>query len=126
MSHALAHQAYGSVQKRTASAKELEITIIKQITRELELVFEADVPSPTDRINAISRNLRMWTIFTADLANKNNPLPDEAKANLISIGEFVRRESMKLLSNNDAVTDLIEINRNLLTSLGAGSPSIVE
>ena len=64
----------------------------------------------------------MWTIFTADLANKNNPLPDEAKATLISIGEFVRRESMKLLSNDDGVKDLIDINRNILTSLGANAP----
>ena len=120
--HALAQQAYGTVQKRTASPQELEITIIKQITRELELVAEAETPDKIERINAISRNLRMWTIFTADVANKNNPLPDEAKATLISIGEFVRRESMKLLSNDEGVTDLIEINQNLLTSLGANAP----
>ncbi len=119
--HALAQQAYGTVQKRTASSQELEITIIKQITRELELVVKAENPEPVDRINAISRNLRMWTIFSADLANKNNPLPDQAKATLISIGEFVRRESMKLLSNDEDVIDLIEINQNLLTSLGANA-----
>lgn len=119
--HALAQQAYGTVQKRTASSEELEITIIKQITRELELVVKAEAPQPIDRINAISRNLRMWTIFTADLANKNNQLPDQAKATLISIGEYVRRESMKLLSNDDDVIDLVEVNQNLLISLGANA-----
>jgi len=122
---ALAQKAYGNVQQRTAGEEEIEIVIIKQITAELESVDAADDPSLALIADAVSRNLRMWTIFATDLASDLNGLPAEARATLISIAGFVHRESMKIFAGAGSIPDLIEVNRNLLVSLG-GSSTISE
>lgn len=116
---ALAQKAYGNVQKRTAGDEQIEISIIRQITAELENVDatgRSDVPLVAD---AVSRNLKMWTIFATDLAGDGNGLPTEARASLISIAGYVHRESMQIFAGKGRIDDLIEVNRNLLVSLGA-------
>lgn len=123
--HALAQKAYGQVQQRTASDKDIEITIIQQITRELEAAADAEDPPISQMVDAVSRNLQLWTIFAADLANPNNTVADQGKAGLISISGFVHRESMKLLSGKGEIEDLIDVNRNLLTSMGKPLPERV-
>lgn len=119
----LAHKAYGQVQQRTAGDKDIEIAIIQQITRELENAADAVDPPVTQMVDAVSRNLQMWTIFATDLANPNNTVADEAKAGLIGISGFVHRETMKILSGKGEIEDLIEVNRNLLKSMGKPLPA---
>jgi len=119
---ALAQKAYGNVQQRTAGEEEIEIVIIKQITAELENADSGDEPDLALIADAVSRNLKMWTIFATDLADAGNGLPGAAKASLISIAGFVHRESMKILSGSGSITDLIDVNRNLVLSLsGSGT-----
>ena len=120
---ALAHRAYGNVQQRTAGDDQIEIAIIKQITAELENVDGNKETGPADLADAVSRNLQMWTIFATDLADPGNSAPDQAKASLISIAGYVHRESRKILAGDGSITDLIDVNRNLLTSLTASTPS---
>jgi len=122
---ALAQKAYGNVQQRTAGEEEIEIVIINQITSQLEQVDASEETDVALVADAVSRNLKMWTIFATDLASSGNALPDEARASLISIAGFVHRESMKIFSGSGSVSDLIEVNRNLLVSLG-GSPNSKE
>lgn len=122
----LAHQAYGQVQKRTSSDKDIEVAIIQQITRELENAADAEDPPITQLVDAVSRNMQLWTIFATDLANPNNSVADEGKASLISISGFVHRESMKLLGGTGEIEDLIEVNRNLLASMGKPLPPRVK
>ena len=119
----LAHQAYGQVQKRRSSDKDIEVAIIQQITRELENAADAEDPPITQLVDAVSRNLQMWTIFAADLANPKNTVADEGKASLISISGFVHRESMKLMGSTGEIVDLLEVNRNLLASMGKSLPA---
>ena len=123
---ALAQQAYGNVQQRTAGDKEIEVALIKQITSALENALESDEFTSASAVDAVSRNLQMWTIFATDLAGADNPLPEEAKASLISIAGYVRRETMKILSGEGDISDLIEVNRNLLTSLAGPEPRVVK
>ena len=119
----LAHQAYGQVQKRTSSDKDIEVAIIQQITRELENAADATDPPITQLVDAVSRNMQLWTIFATDLANPNNTVADEGKAGLIRISGFVYRESMKLLAGKGEIEDLIDVNRNLLASMGKPLPA---
>lgn len=113
----LAQKAYGNVQQRTAGDEELEVTLIRQITSELENVDGKDGVTPALVADAVSRNLQLWTIFATDLADARNGMPDTVKASLISIAGFVHRESMKILAGSGSISDLIDINRNLLISL---------
>lgn len=54
---------------------------------------------------------RLWTAFVQDLAHPDNELPDKLKAQLISIGFWVMRESSRLaLGEHNDLTALIDIN----------------
>lgn len=113
----LAHKAYGDVQQRTASEKEIEHALFTQITQDLELVASQKTPVPTVWADAISRNLQMWTVFATDLMGPQNTLPEETKKGLLFLSEFVRRTSMSIFSGGEGITDLIEINRTIMKGL---------
>ena len=117
----LASKAYGQVEKRTASEKQIELALFQQITQALVDIDRQEKPAPTEWADAIHRNLQLWTTLTVDLAQPDNALPDELKRSLIYISEFVRRHSQQVLAGDAELGDLIEINQNIMGGL-AGQP----
>lgn len=116
----LAHKAYGDIQQRTASDKEIEHALFTQITQDLEQVASQEKPAPTEWADAVSRNLQMWTILATDLMGPGNALPEETKKGLLVLSEFVRRTSMRVLSGGEGLADLIEINQTIMKGLSTG------
>ncbi len=115
----LAAKTYGQVQHRTAGNRDIEYAVFDQITVDLEGVAQANDADPATRIDAISRNLRLWSLLAADLLSEANALPPETKKSLLTLSEFVRREGMKRLSDDGDLADLIAINRTIMSGLGA-------
>jgi flagellar protein FlaF len=61
---------------------------------------------------------RLWTVFIEDLVHPENGLPDNLRADIISIGLWVVKETDRLREerSND-VMQLIEINRLIRDAL---------
>lgn len=115
---ALAYKAYGEVTQRTADTHAIEYAVFEQITQALEQVQAdggADIGLWAD---ALHRNMQLWTLITTDLLNPDNTLAIETKAGLISLAEFVRRTSHQILSGEEGLADIIEINRTIMAGLG--------
>jgi flagellar protein FlaF len=117
----LAFKAYGEVTQRTAGEKDLEIALFQQITNELRNVSDADTVQPTDWAEAIHRNQQLWTTIAIDLLNPGNALPEEMKRSLLYLAEFVRQNSLKILSGDGDIADLIEINQSIMMGLSGAS-----
>lgn len=68
---------------------------------------------------ALRFNQLFWTILQADIADPNNALPNELKANIMSLSIFVDKQASKALrsGNPDDLDSLISINRNLALGL---------
>lgn len=113
----LALKAYGDVQQRTASDKEIEHALFTQITQDLDRVANEEKPVPSEWADAISRNLQLWTLLATDLMGTANALPEETKKGLLILSEFVRRTSMTVLSGGEGLADLIEINQTIVKGL---------
>lgn len=62
---------------------------------------EAGDPRSTDAVNAIHFLCRLWQALIEDLVNSDNDLPDVLRADLVSIGIWVIKE-----------TDLIRTGRS--------------
>lgn len=61
---------------------------------------------------------RLWTIFIADLTDRENGLPDNLRASLISIGIWVKREADLIDRGASANFDgLIDINQLIADGL---------
>jgi flagellar protein FlaF len=71
---------------------------------------------------ALKYNQLLWSIVQADVAEKNNTLPDEVKANLMSLAIFVDRQTTKALAkpSEDVFDSLINININISEGLMEG------
>jgi flagellar protein FlaF len=71
-----------------------------------------------DQVQSLLYVRRLWTIFIEDLAHPENGLPEKLRADIISIGLWVVRESDRLREerSNDVV-QLIEINRLIRDAL---------
>lgn len=120
----LAFKAYGQVTQRTATDKGIELALFEQITQALEVVQADKGANPGEWGDAIYRNMQLWSLIAADLLTPENALPNETKAGLISLSEFVRRTSMKILAGAEGLADLIEVNRTIMAGLD-GSPASV-
>lgn len=110
--------AYAQQQKRNLSPREVEAMAF---TKAAVLLEEAK--QKTGSIEEYSKALRfnhlLWTIIQADLTEPENQLPNEIKANIMSLSIFVDKQTTKAMrSSNAADLDvLININRNLAAGL---------
>lgn len=68
---------------------------------------------------ALKYNQMLWSIIQADVAGDNNELPDELKANLVSLSIFVDKQTSKGLTNptEELFDSLININLNISEGL---------
>ena len=71
---------------------------------------------------ALTYNQLLWSIIQADVAEGKNVLPDELKANLMSLSIFVDKQTSKALANpsEDIFDSLININLNIAEGLMEG------
>ena len=71
---------------------------------------------------ALTYNQLLWSIIQADIADGKNTLPDELKANLMSLSIHVDKQTTKALTNpTEKIFDsLIKINLNIAEGLMEG------
>ena len=67
-------------------------------------------------------NQLLWSIVQADVSEDSNALPDELKANLMSLSLFVDRQTTKALTDasEELFDSLISINLNISEGLLEG------
>lgn len=110
--------AYQQQQKRNLSPREVEAMAFTKAAVLLE-----DAKQHVNNIDEYSKALRfnhlLWTIIQADLTEPENELPDEIKANVMSLSIFVDKQTTKALRSSTPgdLDVLININRNLAAGL---------
>ncbi|TAN46917.1 MAG: flagellar biosynthesis regulatory protein FlaF [Rhodospirillales bacterium] len=115
--------AYQDIQKSGMSPREVEAMAL---TKAAFLLQEAQ--KDVDNYQAFSQALRfnhlLWTIIQTDITDKNNNLPPELKANIMSLSIFVDKQTAKALAEGTAqlLDVLININRNLAEGLRVTPP----
>lgn len=120
----LALKAYGDVQKRTASDRQIEVALFRQITLAMEHA-DADV-SLADWADAVNRNQQLWSILAADLLGTGNGLSSDIRRSLLTLADFVRRQSLIVLEGEAEIGDLVEINKSIIDGLEGVLPAPVE
>jgi flagellar protein FlaF len=66
-------------------------------------------------------NWRLWTIIQADVLSPECPLPDDLRANILSLAHFIDKRTVDFIGDQDpAKLDiLVNINRELAGGLRA-------
>ncbi len=93
-----------------AKAREREI-----IQRSIDLLCKArdEGVDSIATVEALQFTVRVWTVFLDDLAGEENQLPQELRANLISIGIWILRQAEAIRQGEsydfDGIIDISEI-----------------
>ena len=111
-------QAYAQTQKSSMSSREIEAMAFTKAALKLE-----DAKKSLDDYDAYASALKfnqlLWTIIQADIVDQENQLPDQLKANILSLSIFVDRQTIKALADTSEkhLDVLININKNLAEGL---------
>lgn len=113
--------AYASVEKISASGRQLEASALFRVARSLQAAHDQwGAPgNETALEEALKLNQRLWTFFQAELAADDNPLATDMKVQLLQLIEFIDRRTFDLMAfpAPEKLAILISINRNIAAGL---------
>jgi len=92
------------------------------IERSIELLEAADKAGTQSReaVDALHYLRRLWSLLVEDLAKSENDLPEQLRADLISIGLWVIREAEQIrLEKSTNFRGIIEVSQNIRDGLAA-------
>jgi len=115
--HTLAQRAYGATAAPTRTARGTEYDVMARVTHRLIASARKGRKGFNDLSRAIHDNRQMWTILAADVADQQNPLPEELRAKIFYLAEFTQAHSRKVLRREATVAPLIEINSAVMRGL---------
>ena len=113
-------QAYAQTQKSSMSSREIEAMAFTKAALKLEEAKKS-LDDYDAYASALKFNQLLWTIIQADIVDKENQLPPQIKANILSLSIFVDRQTIKALADTSEknLETLININKNLAEGLMA-------
>lgn len=112
-----AQNAYGQTNAPTRTLRGTEYDAIARITRRLKSAASAVPLNMVDLAGAIVDNRSLWTLFAAEVADKDNTLPKELRARIFYLAEFTNDHSRKVLNREASADALIEINTAVMRGL---------
>ena len=117
-------EAYRKAQRVAESPREAEYRLFAQVTRAL---IDADKSGVRDYIfiDAIDWNRRMWSTFSTDCGLPGNGLPDQLRAQIISIALWVGRYSSDVVQKKAPMDPLIDVNRAIMDGLAAQAQNMM-
>lgn len=80
---------------------------------------QGDKATKENMKHALRLNWRLWTIFQAELLDETCAVPDEIRVNMLTLCQFVDKQTVKILAepNPEIMVPLIDINRNIAAGL---------
>ncbi len=110
----------------SGTPREIEAWALTESARRL---FDAQQREDIEALLQAARlNWRLWTIFQAELTAPDCPVPAEIRANMLSLCNFVDKQSVALLAapRPQLVDALISINREIARGLLHAPEAAVE
>jgi len=111
-----AQAAYGTQIRTIRTERGLEYDALARITHRLKSAA-GTVKGTGPLAAALHDNRRLWTIFAAEAADRSNPLPVELRARILSLAEFTRQHSGRVLREGADVMPLVDINLAIMRGL---------
>ena len=113
-------KAYEQTQKSSMHPREVEAMAFTKAALMLEEA-KSTLDDYDSYASALKFNQLLWTIIQADVVDKENKLPPQIRANILSLSIFVDRQTIKALADTKEthLDVLIDINKNLAEGLMA-------
>ena len=117
----VAQKGYASTSAPTRTPRSVEYEAVARITHRIRLAQQEGERGIPALVEALHVNRKLWTIFAADVADADNTLPSNLKADLFSLAEFTRHHTSKVLARQAPVEPLLEVNTAIMRGLRSGA-----
>ena len=112
----MARTAYGSSQQ-VRTARGAEYDTFARITSALKAAITSAEKNFAGLVAALHDNRRLWTIIAADVAEKDNGLPQALRAQIFYLAEFTMVHTSRVLGGNGSADVLVEVNTAVMRGL---------
>ena len=114
-----AAQAYGETTKTTENPREREAALLIKAAADLQKLKDNTSSEREEVRRVLNFNRKLWTIFVTSIASEDNPLPQDIKNNIGSLGVFVLGQTTEALIKPlpETLAPLISINQNIAAGL---------
>lgn len=113
----LAQTAYQTQAQTIRTERGLEYDAFARITHRLNLATTKGRDDIVTLAAALHDNRRLWTILATDVADPQNPLPQDLRARIVYLAQFTHRHSTQVLNGGAAIQPLIDINTAIMRGL---------
>jgi len=110
-------RAYQQAAQRAETPRDVEYRLFAQVTRALLDVKSTPREDFRAWIDVLHWNRRIWAALADDCAQSGNALPEETRAQVISLSLFVHRTTSQVMRKEADVDVLIELNRTMMQGL---------
>lgn len=120
--------AYKQVMKATADPRQIEYRLFQNTTSKLrdfrgKQGFWEVTPEMKE---ALWENQRLWNALRSDLVQPDNGLPRELRAQLLSLAAFIDKHTARVLSGEQTLDAIIEINEAIMQGLAPAAQQPAE
>ncbi len=116
-----AQHAYSAASAPTRTSRSTEYDAVARITHRLRSEALKGAAGFPDLVKALHDNKKLWNIFAVDVADTDNRLPRDLKAQIFYLAEFTSQHTSKVLARRANVAPLLEINTAILHGLRSGA-----
>ncbi|MDJ0822742.1 MAG: flagellar biosynthesis regulator FlaF [Paracoccaceae bacterium] len=115
----LAHRAYAASAASTRTDRGTEYELIARISHRIRASAQSGPSAYPQLVAALSDNQKLWTTLAVDVADPDNGLPQDLRARIFFLAEFVQQHTGKVLAKKAKLGPLLEINASILRGLSA-------
>ncbi len=119
--HSLAQRAYSATAGSTRSARSTEYEIIAKVTHRLKIAAQKGKSGFPQLVAALHDNRKLWTALAVDVSGDGNDLPQELRARIFYLAEYMQDHTRRVLKGEAKVGPILEINVAVLRGLSARS-----
>ncbi|TYC65029.1 flagellar biosynthesis regulator FlaF [Stappia sp. BW2] len=115
-----AAQAYQKTSQVAMSPRELEANLLMKAAARLQLIKDEWANSSlAEKDDALVYNRKLWTILVTSATSAESELPQEIKNNIATLGLFVFKQTITIMSTDDETKlgTIININRSIAEGL---------
>nr|WP_090061097.1 flagellar biosynthesis regulator FlaF [Celeribacter neptunius] len=113
----MARTAYSNTAAPIMTPRGTEYEAFARITHRLRQAAQDKKLGYAAYVKALYDNRRLWTLLAANVADKDNQLPKELRAQIFYLAEFTEKHTADILAKKADETALIEINTAIMRGL---------
>ena len=117
-------KAYQKAQSTTETPRDTEHRIFARVTGMLMSARDSEARG-LQLIEAIDKNRRLWSMLAADCASDANVLPEQTRAQIISLNIWVSKYSGLVTREKQSLDPLIDINKTIMEGLALRAANAV-